>query len=138
MSRVATPAEGAHTLVVYRSGERADSALRALCERNRGAAFRSRVTVVVLARREDPRNGCCGYMGSLVANVSRQGSVIADLAPTSRRADGRYVVTLPVGFTRPGTVGVDVIAEGVPRSRRCGARVFLRRSTPKTLTVTVR
>ena len=54
---MAIAAAGTHTLVLYRSGDRADSVLRAVCQRAREGA--SRVTVVALARQEDPRNGCC-------------------------------------------------------------------------------
>ena len=42
-----------HLLVLYRSSQRADAALRSLAERA------SRITVVVLARQEAPRSGCC-------------------------------------------------------------------------------
>ena len=48
---------GTHILVLYRSSDRADTTLRSVCERARDSG--SRVTVVALARQEDPRNGCC-------------------------------------------------------------------------------
>lgn len=75
-----------------------------------------------------------GYIGSIDVNVGGRGSAHADLVETSPlRAGGRRVVTLPVSFTRRGTVGVDVTAEGLPLSRRCGERPPLRRSAAKTL-----
>jgi hypothetical protein len=80
-----------------------------------------------------------GYIASVEGSVGGEGRVHADLVrPRTRRAGGRRVVTLPVRFERRGTVGVDVTAEGVPLSRRCGKRAPLRRSDPKTLVVRVR
>jgi hypothetical protein len=80
-----------------------------------------------------------GYIGSMDVSVSGRGGAHADLVPTTpRRAGGRRVVTLPVGFTRRGTAGIDVTAEGVPLSRRCGARAVPRRSDAKTLVVRAR
>jgi hypothetical protein len=80
-----------------------------------------------------------GYIGSVQVGVGGRTVTIADLGPTqTRRDDGRRVVTLPIGFRRRGTVGVDVTAEGVPLSRRCGERPPLRRSAPRTLPVRVR
>ena len=80
-----------------------------------------------------------GYIGSIETNVGGRGGAHADLVQTSpRRAGGRRVVTLPVRFTRRGAVGLDVTAEGLPLSRRCGKRPPLRRSAPKTLVVRVR
>jgi hypothetical protein len=66
---MASAAGGTHTLVLYRSSHRADAALRAVCERANDAA--SRVTVVVLARQEDPRNGCCDTRSVLWNEVCR-------------------------------------------------------------------
>lgn len=76
-----------------------------------------------------------GVIGSVGVSVSGELSVHADLAP---RTSGRYVVTLPVSFRRRGFAGIDVTAEGVPLSDRCGARAVLRRSVLKTLAVRVR
>jgi hypothetical protein len=76
-----------------------------------------------------------GFIGSIDVNVGGRGGAHADLVPT---ASGRYVVTLPVSFTRRGVTGIDVTAEGVPRGERCGARAVLRSSAPKTLAVQVR
>lgn len=95
------------------------------------AGRRSRIRVVARYRG--------GYIASLEAAVGGEGRVHADLArPRTRRAGGRQVVTLPVRFARRGTVGVDVTAEGVPLSRRCGKHPLPRRSDPKTLVVRVR
>jgi hypothetical protein len=80
-----------------------------------------------------------GYIGSLEAAVGGASFVHADLVPPrTRREGGRRVVTLPVRFPRRGTFGVDVTAEGLPLSRRCGIHPPLRRSAPKTLVVRVR
>ena len=76
-----------------------------------------------------------GIIGSVDVNVGGRGGAHADLVPT---ASGRYVVTLPVSFSRRGVTGIDVTAEGVPRSESCGARAVLRRSALKTLAVRVR
>jgi hypothetical protein len=76
-----------------------------------------------------------GYIGSIDASVSGRLRVHADLAPSS---SGRYVVTLPVSFRRRGVAGIDVTADGVPLSERCGARAVLRYSAPRTLVVRVR
>jgi hypothetical protein len=80
-----------------------------------------------------------GYIGSIDVSVSGRGGAHADLGETSpRRAGGRRAVTLPVRFKRRGVVGVDVTADGLPLSRRCGARPLPRRSATKTLVVRVR
>jgi hypothetical protein len=80
-----------------------------------------------------------GYIGSIDVNVGRKSATHADLVETSpRRAGSRRVVTLPVSFTDRGTVGIDVTADGLPLSRRCGARPLLRHSATKTLVVRVR
>lgn len=80
-----------------------------------------------------------GYITSVDVSVSGRGGGHADLAPTRPRSrGGRRVVTLPVSFTHRATVGVDVTADGLPLSRRCGAQAVLRRSAAKTLVVRVR
>lgn len=56
---------GEHALVLYRSSDRADSTLRAVCERT------SRVTVVALARHEAERSGCCDTRSTLWNRVCR-------------------------------------------------------------------
>ena len=50
---------------------------------------------------------------------------------------GRRIATLPVEFTRRGTVAIDVTAEGVPRGPSC-RNGPLRRSPRRTLGVRVR
>ena len=70
MSGMAIPAGGTHTLVLYRSSERADSALRSVCQRARDGG--SRVTVVALARQERPRNGCCDTRSVLWNRLCRE------------------------------------------------------------------
>ena len=67
---MAIPAGGTHTLVLYRSSDRADAALRSLCQRARDGA--SRVTVIALARQEDQRNGCCDTRSVLWNEVCRE------------------------------------------------------------------
>jgi hypothetical protein len=76
-----------------------------------------------------------GYIGSVDVSVSGRFRVHADLAQSAGQP---VVVTLPVGFKRRGATAIDVTAEGVPLSRRCGARAVLRRSAAKTLIVRVR
>jgi hypothetical protein len=79
-----------------------------------------------------------GYIGSMDVNVGGRGGAHADLVHARpRRAGGRRVVTLPVGFTRRGIVAVDVTAEGLPLSPRCNTGP-IRHSAPKTLVVRVR
>ena len=65
-----TRAAGTHTLVLYRSGDRADTVLRSVCQRARDGA--SRVTVVALARQEDSRNGCCDTRSVLWNEICRE------------------------------------------------------------------
>jgi hypothetical protein len=80
-----------------------------------------------------------GYIGSMEVGVSGRSQALADLVPTTpRRAGGRRVVTLPVSFRRRGMAGIDVTAEGLPLSGRCGGLAVLRRSDPKTLAVRVK
>jgi hypothetical protein len=66
---MAIPAGGTHTLVLYRSGDRADAGLRSVCQRARDGG--SRVTVVALARQEAARNGCCDTRSVLWNEVCR-------------------------------------------------------------------
>ena len=53
-------------LVLYRSSERADAMLRAICERI------SRVTVVALARQEPEERGCCDTRSPLWNRMCRE------------------------------------------------------------------
>jgi hypothetical protein len=78
-----------------------------------------------------------GYIGSVEVTVFPR-TVHADLVrPRTPAEGGRRVVTLPVSFTRRGTVGVDVTAEGRPLDARCGKNPPLRRSAAETLVVRV-
>jgi hypothetical protein len=61
----ASDVQGKHVLALYRSSDRADAALRSLCERA------SRVTVLVLARQEPERSGCCDTRSVLWNGVCR-------------------------------------------------------------------
>jgi hypothetical protein len=78
-----------------------------------------------------------GLIGSIDVTVAGRSRVHADLAPSPRQ-DPRRFVTVPVPFSHSGTVGIDVTADGVPVSPRCGDRPVLRQSAPKTLAVRVR
>ena len=62
---MAEPSESEHVLVLYRSSDRADAALRSLCERA------SRVTVLVLARQEPEQSGCCDTRSTLWNGICR-------------------------------------------------------------------
>lgn len=103
---MAMPAEGTHTLVLYRSSNRADSALRALCERTRDAA--ARVTVVVLARQEDPRNGCCDTRSVLWNEVCRD--LAKEELSKASRAVGNHVGVAFEVLPAPDRKVVDAIA----------------------------
>jgi hypothetical protein len=61
----ASDVQGEHVLALYRSSDRADAALRSLCERA------SRVTVLVLARQEPERSGCCDTRSVLWNRIRR-------------------------------------------------------------------
>ena len=58
-------AGGHHTMALYRAGTRADSALRTLTDRA------TRITVVVLAREEPRRKGCCDTRSVLWNQICR-------------------------------------------------------------------
>ena len=106
------PAAGTHTLVLYRSGDRADTALRSLCQRARDGA--SRVAVVALARQEDPRNGCCDTRSVLWNEVCRQ-LASEDLSRASRAVGNQAGVEFEV-LAAPDRKVVDAIArEAVTR-----------------------
>jgi hypothetical protein len=79
-----------------------------------------------------------GSIGSMDVSIGRRGRLHADLAPTPNASRRRWVVTLPVSFRQRGATFIDVTAEGVPLSPRCGARPPLRSSAPRTLGVRVR
>jgi hypothetical protein len=112
MSSMTTPAQGTHTLVLYRSGDRADTALRSLCERARGGE--ARVTVVALARQEFPRNGCCDTRSVLWNEVCR-GLANEDLARASRAVGNQPGVEFDV-LAAPDRRLVDaIVSEALTR-----------------------
>jgi hypothetical protein len=100
-----TLAGGTHTLVLYRSSDRADTALRSLCQRARDGA--SRVTVVALARQEDPRNGCCDTRSVLWNEVCRD-LANQDLSRASQAVGNQAGVEFEV-LTAPDRKVVDAI-----------------------------
>jgi hypothetical protein len=97
---------GTHTLVLYRSSDRADTALRSLCQRALDGA--SRVTVVALARQEDPRNGCCDTRSVLWNEVCRD-LANQDLSRASQAVGNQAGVEFEV-LTTPDRKVVDAIA----------------------------
>lgn len=103
---MATPLGGKHTLVLYRSSDRADTALRSLCQRTSDGA--SRVTVVALARREDARNGCCDTRSVLWNEVCRD-LANEDLSRALQAVGNQAGVEFEV-LTAPDRKVVDAIA----------------------------
>jgi hypothetical protein len=103
---MAKPTRSTHTLVLYRSSDRADTALRSLCERARDGA--SRVTVVALARQEDPRNGCCDTRSVLWNEVCRD-LANEDLSRASRAVGNQPHVEFQV-LAAPDRKVADAIA----------------------------
>jgi hypothetical protein len=101
-----SPAGGTHTLVLYRAGDRADTALRSLCQRANDGE--SRVTVVALARQESPRNGCCDTRSVLWNEVCRD-LANEDLARASRAVGGQAGVEFDV-LAAPDRGVVDALA----------------------------
>jgi hypothetical protein len=59
----------AHALVLYRPSERADAALRGICDASREAG--SRVTVLALVAEERPSSRCCDTRSVLWNEVCR-------------------------------------------------------------------
>lgn len=102
---MATSAGGAHTLVLYRSNDRADTGLRSVCQRARDAA--SRVTVIALARQEDPRNGCCDTRSVLWSEVCRD-LANEDLSRASRAVGNQEGIEFQV-LAAPDRNVVDAI-----------------------------
>jgi hypothetical protein len=137
---MAIPAGSIHTLVLYRSSDRADAGLRSVCERARDRA--SRVTVVALARQEAPRNGCCDTRSVLWNEVCRD-LANEDLSRASRAVGNQAGIVFEV-LAVPGRKVVDAIARDVltrgadeivladPRGSGLGAleRRRLRRRSP--------
>ena len=79
--------DGEHVLVLYRSSDRADAALRSLCERA------SRVTVLVLARQEPEQSGCCDTRSVLWNGICRdlaREQVARAMAATDQRPTVEY------------------------------------------------
>ena len=103
---MAIPAGGTHTLVLYRSSDRADTALRTLCQRALEGA--SHVTVVALARQEDARNGCCDTRSVLWNKVCRE-LANEDLSRASRAVGNQAGVEFEV-LAAPDRQVVDAIA----------------------------
>jgi hypothetical protein len=103
---MSTSAAGTHTLVLYRSSDRADTALRSLCQRAREGA--SRVTVIALARQEAPRNGCCDTRSVLWNEVCR-GLAKEDLRRASRAVGNHAGVEFEM-LAAPDRKVVDAIA----------------------------
>lgn len=103
---MAIAAGGTHTLVLYRSSDRADTALRSVCERARHDA--SRVTVVALARQEPPRNGCCDTRSVLWNEVCRE-MASEDLSRASRAVGNQAGVEFEV-LAAPDRKLIDAIA----------------------------
>jgi hypothetical protein len=103
---MAIAAAGAHTLVIYRSSDRADSGLRSVCRRARHDA--SRVTVVALARQEAPRNGCCDTRSVLWNRVCRE-LATDDLSRAAREVGNQTGVEFEV-LAAPDRKLVDAIA----------------------------
>ena len=101
-------AGGTHTLVLLRSGERADSALRSLCQRS------SRVTVLALARQENTASGCCDTR-SVLWNELRRGRANEDLSRASLAVGNQEGVEFEV-LEAPDRKVVDAITrEAVAR-----------------------
>jgi nucleotide-binding universal stress UspA family protein len=107
------PASGRlHTLVLYRSSQRADEALRGLC---RAAAERgSRVTVLALAVEERPWRGCCDTRSVFWNSVCRE-FARDDLTRAAQAVDEEAAVDFDV-LVAPGHQVVSALAaEAVER-----------------------
>ncbi len=103
---MSTSAAGTHTHVLYRSSDRADTALRSQCQRAREGA--SRVTVNAMARQEAPRNGCCD-MRSVLWNEVCRGLANEDLRRASRAIRNHAGVEFEM-LAAPDRKVVDAIA----------------------------
>ena len=134
MPRVATAVRPRHTLLLYRSGERADVALRALCSRAQDGG--SLVTVLALAREEEARRGCCDTRSVLWNQVCRD--LATEYLSRASRAVGRQagvefgILTAPTGRVADSIAreavarGADEIVLADPRGSGLG-RLELRR-----------
>jgi len=96
----------AHALVLYRASERADAALRALCETARGRG--SRVTVLALVAEERPSSRCCDTRSVLWNEVCRE-LARDDLARAARAVAPHEGVDFDVLVAR-GRGAVDALA----------------------------
>lgn len=110
MTHVATPSRPRHTLLLYRSGERADDALRGVCSQALDGG--SLVTVVVLAREEDARNGCCDTRSVLWNRVCRD-IATEDLSRAARAVGTQAGVEFGILTARNGKVADSVAREAV-------------------------
>jgi hypothetical protein len=91
-----------HVLVLYRPSDRADAALRSICERG------SRVTVVVLARQEAQRSGCCDTRSVLWNDLTRD-MAREDLSRALAAVDDRAHVDFHV-LVAPDREAVSAVA----------------------------
>jgi len=112
MPSVALPARPGHTLLLYRSGERADVALRSLCSRALDGG--SVVTVLALAREEDVRSGCCDTRSVLWNQVCRE-LAAEDLSRASRALGTQAGVEFGILTAPNGKVADSVTREAVAR-----------------------
>ena len=101
-----------HTLLLYRSSERADDALRSMC--SRALEGGSLVTVVVLAREEDARNGCCDTRSVLWNQVCRD-LATEDLSRAARAIGTQAGVEFGILTAPNGKVADSVAREAVAR-----------------------
>lgn len=105
---MADPAE--HALVLYRAGAGADAALQSLRQRV------ARLTVVVLAREESQRNGCCDTRSVLWNRICRE-LAHEDLAHAADALDDHDGVEFRV-LVAPASDPVGAIEH---EAVRCGA-----------------
>jgi hypothetical protein len=112
MLQVATPARPRHTLILYRSGERADDALRSMCRRALDGG--SLVSVVVLAREEDALKGCCDTRSVLWNRVCRD-IATEDLSRAARAVGTNAGIEFGILAAPNGKVADSVAREAVAR-----------------------
>jgi len=100
----------AHALVLYRASATADAALRSLSERE------ARMTVVVLAREEMQRKGCCDTRSVLWNRICRD-LAREDLSRAADAVGGRRRVAFQI-LGAPASDPAGAIAR---EAIRCGA-----------------
>ena len=105
-------ARSRHTLLLYRSSERADDALRSMC--SHALEGGSLVTVVVLAREEDARTGCCDTRAVLWNRVCRD-LATEDVSRAASAVGGQPGVEFGVLTAPSGKVADSVAREAVAR-----------------------